>query len=72
MLRYFNNWNIIKWSNKATSSEWIDKMHQVVLDRISDNMDALVQTGKYGAIYTTDTDTMGYYVIKSIPEAYTL
>ena len=41
-------------------------MHQVVLDRISDNMDALVQTGKYGAIYTTDTATTGYYVIKSM------
>ena len=27
-------------------------------------MAALVQTGKYGAINTKDTATMGYYVIK--------
>ena len=35
-------------------------------------MAALVQTGKYGAINTKDTATMGYYVIKFMSEHYTL
>ena len=66
MLGYFNNWNIIQLSHKATSCEEIDKINQVVLDVISDNMAALVQTGKYGAINKTYTTAMGYYVIKFI------
>ena len=33
----FNNWNILKLSHKATYSEEIDKIYQVVLDGISDN-----------------------------------
>ena len=32
----------------------------------------LLQTGKYGAINTTDTATMGYYVIKFMSKPYTL
>ena len=40
------------------------KIHKVVLDGISDNMFLLVQYVKYGAINTTDTSKMGYYVIK--------
>ena len=35
-------------------------------------MNSLVQYGKYGAMNTTDTSTMGYYVIKFVSEAYTL
>ena len=35
-------------------------------------MDALVQTGKDGAINTIYTTKIGYYVIKFISEAYTL
>ena len=35
-------------------------------------MAALVQTGQYGAINTTYTTTMGYYVIKLFSETYTL
>ena len=35
-------------------------------------MSALVQTDKYGAVNTTYTTTMGYYVIKLISEAYAL
>ena len=35
-------------------------------------MDALVKTGKYGAHNATDTTTMGYYVIKSMSEAYNI
>ena len=45
-------------------------MHQVVLYVISDNMAALIQNGQYRAINTTDTNTMGYYVIKLFSEAY--
>ena len=35
----FNNWNIIQLSSKSTSSDTFDEIHQVVLDRISDNME---------------------------------
>ena len=35
-------------------------------------MASLVQSGKYGAINTTKTLTMVYYVIKFVSEAYTL
>ena len=38
-------------------------MHQVVPDGISDNMALLVESGKYGAINTTNTTTNGFYVI---------
>ena len=47
-------------------------MNQFILDDISDNMDALLQTGKYGAINTKYTTKMGYYVIEFMSEAYTL
>ena len=33
-----NNWNIIELSQKSTSSDTFDEIHQVVLDGISDNM----------------------------------
>ena len=59
LLGSFNNWNIIHFSHKATSSEDIDKIIQVIIDDISDNMYALVQMGQYGAIYTTYTTTLG-------------
>ena len=72
MLGYFNNRNIIHFSHKATSSEDIDKIYQVALDGISDNMNALVQTGKHCFINTTDMITMGYYSIEILSEAYTL
>ena len=68
VLGSFKNWNILRLSHKTTSSEEIDKIHQVVIDVISENMVALVQTDKYGAIHATDTTTMGYYVIKLISE----
>ena len=66
MLGYPNNWNIIKLSHEATSSEYIDKMNQVVIDVISKNMAALVQTSDYGDINTTDITMMGYYIIHCI------
>ena len=72
MLDSFNNCYIIKLSHKATSSEEIDIIHQVLLKGISDNMDELVKTGKCGFINIIDTTTMVYYVIKFVSEAYTL
>ena len=47
-------------------------MHKVVFGGISDNMSALVQSGKYGAINTTDPTKMGYYVVKLSSETYKL
>ena len=35
-------------------------------------MAPLVQSGKYGAINTIDTSTVGYYVIKFVSDSYTL
>ena len=35
-------------------------------------MASLVRPGKYGAMKTTDTSTMRYYMIKFISESYTL
>ena len=64
MLGPFNNHRIIILTHKVTSSGEIDKINQVVLDGISENIDALSQTDKYGAINTTGTTTMVYYVIK--------
>ena len=72
VLGYLKNWKIIHFSHKATSSEDIEKNCQVVLDGIGEKMAALVQTGKHGAINTTDTTTMGYYAIKLFLEGYTL
>ena len=63
MLVYFNNCNNQKLSHETTSNEEIDKIHQVILDGISDNMDTLVQTNTYGAMNTTYTTKMGYYMI---------
>ena len=72
VLSAFNNWNIIELSSKSTSSDAFDEIHQVVLDGISDNLASLVESGKYGAINTTDTSTNGFYVIMFTLGAYTL
>ena len=64
VLGSLKNWNIVKFSNWETSGEYIDNINQVVHVDISDTMAVLVQTGKYGDIITTDTTTMGYYVIE--------
>ena len=69
VLDSFNNWNIITLSHKAKTSEALEDIHQVVLDRISKNMYPLVQYGKYGAINTTYTSTMGYNGIQFVSEA---
>ena len=47
------NWNIIKFSNKDTTSEDFEAINQVVLDGISENMASLVQYGKYGYMNKT-------------------
>ena len=59
-------------SSKSTSSDIFDGIHQVVIDGISDNMTSLVESGKYGAINTTDTSTNGFYVIMFTSGAYKL
>ena len=71
MLGSFNNWNIIQFNNKPTTNKDFDALHKVVIYGISDNMSALVQNGNYGAINTTDPTTIGYYVVKCLPEPYT-
>ena len=63
VLGSFNNWDIILLSSKSTSSDIFDEIHQVVLDGISDSIASLVESGKYGAINTTDKSTNGFYVI---------
>ena len=55
LLGSFNNWNIINFTNKGTSSENFDDINKIVLDGMSDNMYYLVQTGKYDEMNTTDT-----------------
>ena len=50
----YNNWNIIHLTPKSIPSETFDEIHQVVLDKISENMVSLVQSGMYGAINTDD------------------
>ena len=46
-------------------------MQQVIIYGISDNMASLVESGKYGAIKRTDTETNGFHVIMSTSESYT-
>ena len=59
-------------SSKSTSSDTLDEINQVVLDGMSDNMESLVESGKYGAINTTDKSTDGFYVIIFTSGSYTL
>ena len=63
VLGFFNNQNIIQFTNKTTSSEDFDELHKVVLDGISDNMASIVQLGKYGSINALYPTKMNYYVI---------
>ena len=50
MLGLLNNWDILQFNNKTTSSENFDAFHKVVIDGISDNMASIVKLGTYGAI----------------------
>ena len=54
VLGSFNNWNIIQLSHKSNPYDAFDEIYQVVLDGISENMDLLFESGKYGAINTID------------------
>ena len=72
VLGSFNNWNIIELSPKSTSSDTFDEINQVVLGGISDNTALFVESGKYGAINTTDTSTNRFYFIIFKPGAYKL
>ena len=47
-------------------------MHKVVLDKISENIASLVQSGMYGAINIDDNTTNVFYVIQFLSEAYML
>ena len=64
MLGSFNNWDIINFSHRATSSEDIEKNDQVVLEGISDNMAVLLKTSQYGVINRIYMTKIGYCVIK--------
>ena len=59
-------------SQKSTPSDAFDKIHQFVLDGISDNKASLVEPGKYIAINTTYMRTNGFYVIMFTSDVYTL
>ena len=72
MLDYFNNWDIITFSHPATTSEYFEEIHQVVLGGNSKNIARLFQHSKCSTTNTTGTPTMVYYVIKFVSEAYTL
>ena len=50
-------------SQKSTPSDTFYEIHKVVIDGIRNNMDSLVESGKYGSINTTDTTTNGFYFI---------
>ena len=72
MLGSFNNWNIVQFTNKATSSEDFDVLNKLFLDGICDIMASLVQLGKYCDINAADPTTMVYYVIIYLSDSYTL
>ena len=72
VLGFFNNWNIIQLSQKSIPSDTFDEIHQVVIDGIIYYMASLVESGKYGAINTTDKTTNGFYVIVFTSQSYAL
>ena len=70
VLGSYNNWNIIELTPKSIPFEAFDDINKVVLDRISENMAPLVQSGMYGAINTYYIITNVLYVIQFISEEY--
>ena len=72
MLGSFGKYNIIQFTNKTTSSEESDDIHNVVIGFLSDNVLSLVQTGRYGAINKTFPTIIGYYVVKYMSVSFTL
>ena len=63
---------MIKLSQKSTSIDTFDEIHQVDFDGISDNMALLVESGIYGSINTNYASTNGFYVIVFTSVAYRL
>ena len=59
-------------SQKSTTYDALDEIHQFILDGISDHMSSLFESVKYGAINTTDTVTNRFYVIMLTSEVYKL
>ena len=57
VLGSFKNWKIIQLSQISTPYDKFDEIQQDVIDRISDNMDLLVESVKYGYINTIGTET---------------
>ena len=72
MLGSLNTWSIIQFTNKIIDHGDFDEVHKVVIDSISDNMASLAQVGKYGAISAEYPTTIGYNLMKYLPEPYTL
>ena len=60
VLDIFNNWNIIIFNNRNTTSEEFEAIHQVLIDVISDNMASLVQSVNYDAMNKIYHIKMGY------------
>ena len=54
----FNNCNIITFYHESTTNEDLQEIHQVVIGGISNNMVALVESGKYGTMNTIDSIKM--------------
>ena len=54
VLGSYNNRTIIELTPKSIPSKAFDEINQVVLDKISENMASLFQSGMYGAINTDD------------------
>ena len=63
VLGTIENWNIIQLSQKSTPYNVLDEIHQVIIYGISENMASFIESVKYGAIHTTDTETNGFYVV---------
>ena len=59
-------------SQKSIPYDAFDEIHQVVINGISENTASLVESGKYGAIHTTDTKTNYFCFIMFTLEVYTL
>ena len=72
VLGSFNDWNIIQFNNKTTSSEEFYEVHKIVLDGQNANMASLVQTRKYGAINAEDPTALRYYVMNYVSDNFAL
>ena len=70
LLGCFNNWNIIKFTNKNATSENFEAIHKDFLDDISDDMSSLVQPGKYSNVNKSYLKRMGRYVVNSVLYTY--